>query len=73
MTISVKRITSSQSLKSIIKKPSENTSHLPHYDEYLDNLSPTFPSIIGHTYIFSFAYVYSGNGSLNSGEFLIRI
>ncbi|CAF1416501.1 unnamed protein product [Rotaria sordida] len=26
-------------------------------------LSQTFPSIIGNTYIFSFAYVYAGNGS----------
>jgi hypothetical protein len=36
-------------------------------------LSQTFPSIIGNTYIFSFAYVYAGNGSLNSGDFLLSI
>ncbi|CAF1433851.1 unnamed protein product [Rotaria sordida] len=36
-------------------------------------LSQTFPSIIGNTYIFSFAYVYAGNGSLNSGDFLLSV
>ena len=36
-------------------------------------LSQTFSSIIGHTYIFSFAYVYVGNGSLSSGDFLLSI
>lgn len=36
-------------------------------------LSQTFPSIIGHTYTFSFAYVYVGNGSLNSGDFFLSI
>lgn len=36
-------------------------------------LSQTFPSIIGHTYIFSFSYVYVGSGSLSSGDFLLSV
>jgi hypothetical protein len=36
-------------------------------------LSQTFSSIIGHTYNFSFAYVYAGNGSLSSGDFLFSV
>ncbi len=36
-------------------------------------LSQTFSSIIGHTYNFSFAYVYVGNGSLSSGDFLLSV
>lgn len=36
-------------------------------------LSQTFSSIIGHTYTFSFVYVYYGSGSLSSGDFLLSI
>jgi hypothetical protein len=36
-------------------------------------LSQTFSSVIGHTYNFSFAYVYVGNGSLSSGDFLLSV
>jgi hypothetical protein len=36
-------------------------------------LSQTFPSVIGHTYIFSFVYVFVGDRSLTGVDFLLSI
>ncbi|CAF1453505.1 unnamed protein product [Adineta steineri] len=34
-------------------------------------ITQTFPSVIGNSYNFSFAYIYAGSGSLSSGDFLV--